>query len=124
MLYNTLATYPYAVDYYTTANTNPDPLGTPTYVDTFVKTVQVQISADSNRVNMLWLFCKEPLGLGHILKNFKNAKGEALFPTVPNNLGIDYSSYQIKSVDPMFNMFGFTEGIRHQVAPLNPLRAR
>lgn len=122
MLYNALAQYPYTVDYYTTANSNPDPLGQPTWVDTFVKSVKVQISTDPNRSNMLWLYCKEALGLGQTLKAFRDTKGNALFPTAPNSLGIDYSAYQIKSADPMFNSFGFAEGIRYQIIPLNTLR--
>lgn len=122
MRYTAAATYPFTADYYSTVNTNPDPLAPPTWEDTFVRAVKLQISADPQRTNLIWVYTQEVMALGYLLKNFKDVKGNALFPVAANNLGIDYTAYVIKSIDPVINPFGYSEAIRYQCVPLNNLR--
>lgn len=122
MLYTATAEFPITADYYSTTNTTVDPGGVPNWVDTYVRTVKVQISVDPNRDNLINVYSKEAMALGYILKAFKDPNGNSLFTTTANNLGIDYSAYQIKSIDPQINVFGYSEGIRYRCIPLSNTR--
>jgi hypothetical protein len=122
MLYTATAEFPITADYYSTANTNPDPLGTPIWQDTFVKTVQIQVAVDPNRDNLINVYSKEAMALGYILKSFRDPNGNPLFTTAQNDQGIDYSAYLIRSVDPQINVFGYSEGVRYRCVPLNNAR--
>lgn len=122
MQYTAAADYPITVDYYSTANTNTDPLGQPIWVDTFIREVKVQMSVDPGRDNLIYVYTQQALALGYVLKNFRNPDGVTLFNTAVNEFGIDYSAYLIKSVDPQINVFGYSEGTRYKCVPLSSLR--
>ncbi len=122
MIYNTLNVYPFAADYYTTVNTAPN-LELPTWEDTFVKTLNINIGSANNYAK-LTIYSPEALGIGMLLKNITDANGNLLIQAQPSTIpGIDTTQYRINACDPRPSMFGFIEGYIISAQQLNTLRA-
>jgi hypothetical protein len=102
--------FPFVVDYYKTENTallnNP-----PQWVDTLIKTINVQLANDPT-AGKIQMFSQEELVIGYSIKNIRDADGNVLYAGQPNSLGIETAAWRIDSCDPMFQCLVHLPGLR------------
>lgn len=120
MQYYTTLEYPFVVDYYKSENTalvgNP-----PNWVDTLIKTINVQFGNDPT-AGRIQMFSQEELVIGYSIKNIRDVNGNVLYAGQPNSLGIDTAAWRIDSCDPLMTPFGGISGFKISMKQLNPFR--